>query len=275
MKKIIITLTTILMLTGCAAGNSTPTETSTNETTKPTTVTVDVETGTTAATDAATADTTEKQPPMTETTEPTAAPDSESTDAERAALNKLNEKYGREFKVVSRNLCWESWGGEQKTDPSEPLSVYYHMRDSEGSEFGAYIKENTDIITYDSYLYVIHKKQFEQEIGEVMNRLLPGGKVNIENVKKIELPFECSADMSYEEFRKTFIDNGGSLWLNIFVTDGIEVPEDIRKFRTEGYLEELGCPCRIIIYNSPQGYYDSLENVFTEHMINIDGTIIN
>ena len=149
------------------------------------------------------------------------------------------------------------------------------MRDSEGSEFGAYIKENTDIITYDSYLYVIHKKQFEQEIGEVMNRLLPGGKVNIENVKKIELPFECSADMSYEEFRKTFIDNGGSLWLNIFVTDGIEVPEDIRKYRTEGYLEELGCPCRIIIYNSPQGYYDSLENVFTEHMINIDGTIIN
>ncbi|MCQ2490999.1 MAG: hypothetical protein MJ079_05340 [Ruminococcus sp.] len=68
----------------------------------------------------------------------------EIPEEERAALKKLEEKYGQEFSVIERYVCWESWG---KPLP-EVLDVSYTLCDSSGIEFKACVKENTDIIIY-------------------------------------------------------------------------------------------------------------------------------
>ena len=228
MKKLILTLTAAAMLTSCSAKNNAATETSKNgKSESSAAVEVNVENGTTAAvnadtengtaaaanakkaassetdvsdTDALSVDGEEGQSPIMEIFEASELPDEDAHEEELTAIDKLNKKYGREFEVVSRNVCWESWGEEvidedgtvryenSESDPSEPLSIYYNMRDANGLEFGAYVKEDTDNITYDNYLYTQYKDLFDQDVGAALQRLLPACRYPISQV--------CSSDHS-------------------------------------------------------------------------------
>ena len=214
----------------------------------------------------------------------------EISEPEWNALTKLNEKYGQTFKVLYRNLCWESWpktilndDGTTTTipvdrDPNEPLNVVYVLEDSDGVIFGARIKENTDIITHDDYIYERYKEQLHNEAAGSLQKLVPGGKVLFNGGDNGELPFECPADMTYEEFRQAFADNDRYVFCNLFVAEGMEVSDDMRAYsprRGDGHRGEYGYLMQVHVNQVSQEDYDRLDDIITEYPKNIKSKLIN
>ena len=271
-KRLITAMTAAMMLTGCGAAEKTELETDTavtaavtttaaeeqmtssatttakKATTKTTAKTTAAKTTTTAAATTAKAQTTQSQTNAAPSNTPSSAPVKHYTvdgpggaeeipEAEWNGLEKLKGKYGKDFEVIARNLCWEFWpkvilndDGTRTTipvnrDPNEPLNVVYVLKGGDGIYFEASIKENTDNITHDNYLYTHYWDQLRDEAAGSLQKLVPGGKVFIEARAGCgELPFESPADMTYEEFRQALADNKGYVFCWLFVAEGMDCP---------------------------------------------------
>ena len=316
MKKYAITLAAFLLLTGCGstknekkASNETETTSVTNAVTTEATTAKTTAKTTTTTVSAAAKKTTAKTTAAKTTSVTTAAPasttsavnNSEANDntagntpapqpaekhytpygeeipeAEWNGICTVREKYGLNFKVTARFLCWESWperiieedGTEFVThrDTSEPLKVYYEFECDDGTKFGAYINENTDVVVEDNFLCEKYKEQLTNEASELFRKLVPDCKAGI-YIKHDSVPFECSADMTYEEFRQAFADNGGTVIGNLYVTDDIEVTEDLTKYSYRQHRRkrgEFGYYCRLTVDKLSQEDYDSLEGIIRD-----------
>ncbi|MDO4862695.1 MAG: lipoprotein [Ruminococcus sp.] len=264
MKRLVFALGAAALLAGCSAAETStsavPTETATEvATTASAEATAQT---TTAATTEATAEV---------TTSPSVA---EMTDEEWKAVDRVCGKYGRDFTLVDRYVAWESWG-----EPlPEVLDVSYTLVDDEGLEFCALGKEDTDVITADSYVFAHYEQQFYDEAWEAMHRLLPRGKVHFIQVRNTALPFDSPTDMSYDEFRQAFADNGGELLTYIYVTDDIEVPEELKEYSSisgDGKRGELGYIFKILVDSVSQEDYDSLKDPLTGAPHITDRKIVN
>lgn len=318
MKKLFLSLTAAVMLTGCSSAKSKAQETQKAEaaavttaadtgaaaetttaskttaaktTASKTTTTKTTTTKATASTSASTqAPTTKAAETQAHQNEPaTAAPvkhytlegiqgPEEIPEAEWKALCKVKDKYGVDFEAISRYLCWESWpetiieedGTEFSTrrDPSEPINVYYVLRCGDGTVFGVYINEKTDVVVYDNFLGEKYKEQFINEAGEMFRRLVPGCKVQLNMHEGVSLPFECPADATYEEFRQAFAESGGSVTASLYVTDDIENTEELEKYSHRLHRRkrgDLGYYCRIHVNKISQENYDDLDDVFIDY----------
>ena len=311
MKKHVIAIAALLFLTGCGSVRN---EKQASDEAETTSVTSAVTTGTTAAETSSTAVTTaaKRTNSKTATAQTTTAAASagktsagnksgensgqsdkapeaqteaavqkhytsygeEIPEAEWNGICKVGEKYGIDFEVISRFLCWESWPekvyDEDGTEhiigryPSDPMSVYYGLRCSDGTEFDIYVNENTDVVTTDSYLFVKYRERFNEEAGELYRKLVPGCKVNLRNVVGTALPFECSADMTYEEFLQAFIDNDGYVRAKLYITDGMEIPDGLDMYRSRDKRRkrgELGYYCSLTVGRVSQEVFDRFEDV--------------
>ncbi|WP_019679023.1 hypothetical protein [Ruminococcus flavefaciens] len=325
-KRLIIAMTAALMLTGCGASEKTSKENaaveasdvtaSTAETTAETTTAKTTASKTTAKTTASkttaattkAASTTKASATKASTDKPAAteaaapAPVKHYTvdgpggaeeipEAEWNGLEKLRGKYGRDFEVFARNLCWESWpktilndDGTRTTipvkrDPNEPLDVVYTLKGSDGIYFEARIKENTDNITHDTYLYTHYWDQLKNEAAGSLQKLVPGGKVFIEARAGCgELPFESPADMTYEEFRQALADNKGYVFCWLLVAEGMEVSDDMRAYsprRGDGHPGEYGYILQVHVEQVSQEDYDRLDDIIEGYPQGITSKLIN
>ena len=326
-KRLIIAMTAAIMLTGCGASEQTSKEssvveasdvtTSTAETTAETTTakttvaktTAKTTTKTTAKTTASkttaaatkaasTTKASSDKPAATEAAAPVkhytvdgpGGPE-EIPEAEWNGLEKLRGKYGRDFEVFARNLCWESWpktilndDGTRTTipvkrDPNEPLDVVYTLKGSDGIYFEARIKENTDNITHDTYLYTHYWDQLKNEAAGSLQKLVPGGKVFIEARAGCgELPFESPADMTYEKFRQALADNKGYVFCWLLVAEGMEVSDDMRAYsprRGDGHPGEYGYILQVHVEQVSQEDYDRLDDIIEGYPQGITSKLIN
>lgn len=216
----------------------------------------------------------------------------EINEAEWSAIGKVKAKYGIDCEVVARNLCWESWpkvilndDGTRSTipveprDPNEPLNVVYVLKGSDGIYFDARIKEKTDIITHDNYLYTHYWEQLKNEAAGSLQKLVPGGKVYLEAGASFgELPFECPAEMTYEEFRQALADNKGYLFGWLFAAEGMDVSDDMRAYsprRGNGHPGEYGYLMQIHVEQVSQEDYDRLDDIMTEYPKGINAKTVN
>ncbi|MBP5580239.1 MAG: membrane lipoprotein lipid attachment site-containing protein [Ruminococcus sp.] len=327
MKKLILTLAAAAMLTGCgntkegraqekpepeAAAVTTVTDTvttsakttsaSTTTSVKTTAKTTTAKTTTTAAALTAKAQTTQPQTNSAPSSTSAAAPVKHYTvdgpggaeeipEAEWNGLMKVKEKYGKDFEVIARNLCWESWpksilndDGTRTTipvkrDPNEPLDVVYVLKGSDGIHFDARIKEKTDIITHDNYLYTHYWEQLKNEAAGSLQKLVPGGKVFFEaGASYGELPFECPAEMTYEEFRQALADNKGFAFCWLFVAEGMDVSDEMRAYsprRGDGQPGEYGYILQVHVEQVSKEDYDRLDDVLTEYPREVNSKLIN
>lgn len=331
-KRLIIVMTSAIMLTGCGASEQTSKEssvveasdviTSTAETTAETTTakttvaktTAKTTTKTTAKTTASkttaaatkAASTTKAsatkassdKPAATEAAAPVkhytvdgpGGPE-EIPEAEWNGLEKVKEKYGKDFEVVARNLCWESWpktilndDGTRTTipvnrDPNEPLDVVYVLKGSDGIYFDARLKEKTDNITHDNYLYTHYWDQLKNEAAGSLQKLVPGGKVFMEAGGSYgQLPFDYPAGMTYEDFRQALADNKGYVFCWLFVAEGMDVSDDMRAYsprRGDGHPGEYGYNLQVHVEQVSQDDYDRLDDVMTEYPKGITSKLIN
>ena len=325
-KRLITAMTAAMMLTGCGAAEKTEQETDTaataavtttaaeeqttssatttakKTTTKTTAKTTAAKTTTTAAATTAKAQTTQSQTNAAPSNTPSSAPVKHYTvdgpggaeeipEAEWNGLEKLKAKYGKDFEVFARSLCWESWpkiilndDGTQTTipvkrDPNEPLNVVYTLKGSDGIYFEARIKENTDNITNDTYLYTHYWDQLKNEAAGSLQKLVPGGKVFIEARAGCgELPFESPADMTYEEFRQALADNKGYVFCWLFVAEGMDVSDDMRAYsprRGDGHPGEYGYVLQVHVEQVSQEDYDRLDDIMTEYPREVKSQLIN
>ena len=327
MKKMITALTAVMLLTGCSAKEVKEQEKAQEVTAAVTTAATEAETSaetttvpkTTAKKTTAKKTTAKATTTKTETTQTTAAATTQAQtnaapqttaapapvkhytlegydgpeeipEAEWNALTKLNEKYGENFEVIARTLCWEFWprtilndDGTTTTipvdrDPNEPLVVVYGLKGSDGVGFTAYLKENTDIITDDTYLYYHYMEQLHNEAAGSLQKLVPGGKVYLFGDDNGKLPFESPAQMTYEEFRQALAENKGYVFGNVFVAEGMDVSDDMRAYsprRGHGHPGEYGYYLRVHVDQVSQEDYDRLDDIMAEYPRGIETKLIN
>ena len=214
----------------------------------------------------------------------------EIPEAEWNALTKVNEKYGTTFKVNARTLCWEFWprtilndDGTTTTipvdrDPNEPLVVVYGLEGSDGVGFEVYLKENTEVITDDTYFYEHYKEQLHNEAADSLRKLVPGGKVYFGGSDNGRLPFESPAQMTYEEFRQALADNKGYVFCWLLVAEGMDVSDDMRAYsprRGNGHPGEYGYYLRVHVDQVSQEDYDRLDDIMTEYPKGVNSKLIN
>ena len=269
MKKLIITLTAAAMLTGCAAKTTATTETSQNETTEPTSaVTVKVETGTTATmnTDIWTDITSTETAPI----EPTVIHESYESDLytrdidkvppeEQAALDKLREKYGKDFTFIYREVQWEYLG-----EPiPEKRNTRYTMEDDEGRQFTAYGTEDSDEIKGDNYAFPLFKDELLEHAKDYIRSYTQAGKLWMWYATDTMMPFEAPAELTYEEFLSYFSEQEGKVFANILLPEGTELPTELSVFDNLNYLhlDDFGCQVSLYVYYLPQKDYDRLDDV--------------
>ena len=324
MKKMIMALITVIVLTGCSAKEAkvreekaqevtaaettvateaeTSAETSTVQKTTVQKTTAKVTTTKTEATQTTSvSETTQVQTNAAQQTTASAAPikhytvdgfegPEEIPEAEWNALTKLKEKYGSTFEVITRSLCWEFWpktilndDGTRTTipinrDPNEPLDVVYTLKGSDGVYFEARIKDKTDIITHDTYIYDHYKESLHNEAAGSLQKLVPGGKVYFNGGDNGELPFECPADMTYEEFRQAMADNGRYVFGTVYVTDGMDVSDEMKLYsprRGDGHPGEYGYFLMVHVSKISQEDYDRLDDVFTDYPGQMESELLN
>ncbi|MBO4523282.1 MAG: membrane lipoprotein lipid attachment site-containing protein [Ruminococcus sp.] len=326
MKKMIMALTTVIVLTGCSAKEAkvreekaqevtaaettvaTEAETSAETTTASkttaqkttakvtTTKTTTLQTTTAASTTeaqttAAASQTTSPPAPVKHYTVDGPGGPEEIPEAEWNGLEKLKGKYGKDFEVIARNLCWEFWpktilndDGTTTTipvnrDPNEPLNVVYVLKGSDGINFDACLKENTEIINYDNYLYTHYWEQLKNEAAGSLQKLVPGGKVSIEaRAGYGGLPFDSPAEMTYEEFRQALADNKGTLFCWLFVAEGMDVSDDMMAYsprRGDGSPGEYGYILQVHVEQVSQEDYDRLDDIMTEYPKGVKSKLVN
>ena len=284
MKKLILTLTAVLMLTGCSEKNAASSETSKNETSERSEVTVHVETGTaivnndtvieTTATEtttsAVTTTTTETTTSavttaeaVTETEMTTEEYESEIyTDdiekvpsEEQAALEKLNAKYGKEFKFICRDVQWEFWD----TPIPEKRPTTYTLEDDEGRRFCAYGTEDSDEISGDEYVFPLFEDELIENTKNYIRSYTQAGKLWLPTINRRTMPFEAPAEPTYEEFFSYFCNQEGKISAFVFLPEGTEL--SVFDNMNYLYLDDFGCQVVLYVYYLPQKDYDRLDDV--------------
>lgn len=276
MKKLILTLTAVLMLTGCSEKNAASSETSKNETSERSEVTVHVETGTaivntdtvieTTATETTTSAVTTAEA-VTETETTTEEYESEIyTDdiekvpsEEQAALEKLNAKYGKEFKFICRDVQWEFWD----TPIPEKRPTTYTLEDDEGRRFCAYGTEDSDEISGDEYVFPLFEDELIENTKNYIRSYTQAGKLWIPTINRRTMPFEAPAEPTYEEFFSYFCNQEGKISAFVFLPEGTELPTELSVFDNMNYLylDDFGCQVVLNVYYLPQKDYDRLDDV--------------
>ncbi|MBR6997056.1 MAG: hypothetical protein IKH96_13740 [Ruminococcus sp.] len=258
MKKLVLALAAAIMLAGCGdVADKTSNDSSQTETAATTVTEAETTAVTTVTTEPTTAEPTTTVSHYPEFSEDEVSPE------ELKALDKLSEKYGREFTPLTRYYVrTEYWGVKVPEFP--PMS--YTLEDSEGREFTAIIDKDTDIVEGDNYLYVLYEDRITEEIVSLCKELIPDGKVWVYGVGC--LPFDTPADLSFEEYRQAIAENGMRVQAQIYVTEGIEVPDEIEKYSysaSEEINTESGyrfyCGCLLV----DKSEFDKLDDVFTEN----------
>lgn len=276
MKKLILTLTAVLMLTGCSEKNAASSETSKNETSERSEVTVHVETGTaivntdtvieTTATETTTSAVTTAEA-VTETEMTTEEYESEIyTDdiekvpsEEQAALEKLNAKYGKEFKFICRDVQWEFWD----TPIPEKRPTTYTLEDDEGRRFCAYGTEDSDEIKGDEYVFPLFENELLENVKDYIRSYTQAGKLWLPTINRRTMPFEAPAEPTYEEFFSYFCNQEGKISAFVFLPEGTELPTELSVFDNMNYLylDDFGCQVVLNVYYLPQKDYDRLDDV--------------
>ncbi len=276
MKKLILTLTAVLMLTGCSEKNAASSETSKNETSERSEVTVHVETGTaivntdtvieTTATETTTSAVTTAEA-VTETEMTTEEYESEIyTDdiekvpsEEQAALEKLNAKYGKEFKFICRDVQWEFWD----TPIPEKRPTTYTLEDDEGRRFCAYGTEDSDEISGDEYVFPLFEDELIENTKNYIRSYTQAGKLWLPTINRRTMPFEAPAEPTYEEFFSYFCNQEGKISAFVFLPEGTELPTELSVFDNMNYLylDDFGCQVVLYVYYLPQKDYDRLDDV--------------
>ena len=276
MKKLILTLTAVLMLTGCSEKNAASSETSKNETSERSEVTVHVETGTaivntdtvieTTATETTTSAVTTAEA-VTETEMTTEEYESEIyTDdiekvpsEEQAALEKLNAKYGKEFKFICRDVQWEFWD----TPIPEKRPTTYTLEDDEGRRFCAYGTEDSDEISGDEYVFPLFEDELIENTKNYIRSYTQAGKLWIPTINRRTMPFEAPAEPTYEEFFSYYCNQEGKISAFVFLPEGTELPTELSVFDNMNYLylDDFGCQVVLNVYYLPQKDYDRLDDV--------------
>ena len=289
MKKLILTLTAVLMLTGCSEKNAASSETSKNETSERSEVKVHVETGTaivntdTVIETTATETTTSAVTTTTTTTETTtsavttteAVTETETTteeyesdiytnniekvpSEEQAALEKLNAKYGKEFKFICRDVQWEFYGGIPEKKPTT-----YTLEDDEGRRFCAYGTEDSDEISGDEYVFPLFEDELLENTKNYIRSYTQAGKLWLPTINRRTMPFEAPAEPTYEEFFSYFCNQEGKISAFVFLPEGTELPTELSVFDNMNYLylDDFGCQVVLYVYYLPQKDYDRLDDV--------------
>ena len=276
MKKLILTLTAVLMLTGCSEKNAASSETSKNETSERSEVTVHVETGTaivntdtvieTTATETTTsAVTTAEAVTETETTTEEYESEIYTNDIEKvpseeqAALEKLNAKYGKEFKFICRDVQWEFWD----TPIPEKRPTTYTLEDDEGRRFCAYGTEDSDEIKGDEYVFPLFENELLENVKDYIRSYTQAGKLWIPTINRRTMPFEAPAEPTYEEFFSYLCNQEGKISAFVFLPEGTELPTELSVFDNMNYLylDDFGCQVVLNVYYLPQKDYDRLDDV--------------
>ncbi len=270
MKKIILTLTAAVMITGCTAKN-----TETSEKSEPSAVTVNAETETTANKEAliiTAAENTTHAETVTEAVTETSAVSEEEYESElhtshienvpieeQAALDKLRTKYGKDFTFICRDVQWEYIG----VPIPEKKPTTYTLEDDEGRRFLAFGTEDSDEITSDNYTFPLYKDDLFDHTRDYIRSYTQAGKLWILTPYKTWLSFEAPAEMTYEEFFSYFCQQEGKIFADILLPEGTELPEELTSFDglNSIYLDGFGCPVNLGVYYLPQSDYDSLEDV--------------
>ena len=276
MKKLILTLITLLMLTGCSEKNAASSETPKNETSERSEVTVHVETGTAAVinTDTVIETTTAETTTYTEAVTGTVTEPSEIYDEyenelhtshienvppeEQKALDKLNAKYGKDFRFICRDVQWEFYGGIPEKRPTT-----YTLEDDEGRRFCAYGTEDSDEISGDEYVFPLFENELLENVKDYIRSYTQAGKMWLPTINRRTMPFEAPAEPTYEEFFSYFCNQEGKISAFVFLPEGTELPTELSVFDNMNYLylDDFGCQVVLYVYYLPQKDYDRLDDV--------------
>lgn len=276
MKKLILTLIALLMLTGCSEKNAAAPETSKNETSERSEVTVYAETGTAAVinTDTVIETTTAEMTTYTEAVTETVTEPSEFYDEfenelhtsdiekvppeEQKALDKLNAKYGKYFRFICRDVQWEFYGGIPEKRPTT-----YTLEDDEGRRFCAYGTEDSDVISGDEYVFPLFENELLENTKNYIRSYTQAGKLWLPTINRRTMPFEAPAEPTYEEFFSYFCSQEGKISAFVFLPEGTELPTELSVFDNMNYLylDDFGCQVVLYVYYLPQKDYDRLDDV--------------
>ena len=270
MKKIILTLTAAVMLTGCTAKN-----TATPEKSESSAVTVNAETETTANKEAliitVPENTTHAETVTEAVTETSAVSEEEYEDElhtshienvpieEQAALDKLRAKYGKDFTFICRDVQWEYIG-----EPiPEKLRIYYTLEDDDGRRFMAVGTEDSDEINGDNYAFPLFENELLGHAKDYIRSYTQAGKLWMWYATEKMMPFEAPAELTYEEFFSYFSGQEGKVFAHILLPEGTELPEELTSFdfSNQIYLDDFGCEIILYVNYMPKSDYDKLEDV--------------
>ncbi len=265
MKKTFIILAAGIILSGCgaieqsendipevtepaSAAETTETTTETTTTTAETTAVIT----TAAPTEEATIDWEEYENELYTRHEEKISPE------ERAALDKLRAKYGKDFTFVSRELPWEFFGGIPEKKPAT-----YVLMDDEGRYFAAYGTEDSEDLTGEEYAYLFHEDEFFERTKDYIRSYTQAGKLWILTPYKKSVPLEAPADLTYDQFLTYFCAGGYRVYANILLPEGTELPEELisDEFMNRIQLDDLSYSIDLGVYYLPQKDYDSLDDV--------------
>ncbi|MBO4876940.1 MAG: hypothetical protein J5501_02910 [Ruminococcus sp.] len=267
MKKTFIILAAGIILSGCGvietsendipevtepASAAETTETTTETTTTTTTAETLAVVTTAAPTEEATIDWEEYESELYTRHEEKIPPE------ERAALDKLRAKYGKDFTFVSRELPWEFFGGIPEKKPAT-----YVLMDDEGRYFAAFGTEDSEELTGEEYAYLFHEDEFFDRTKEYIRSYTQAGKLWILTPYKKSVPLEAPADLTYDQFLTYFCDRGYRVYANILIPEGTELPEEFvsDEFMNRIHLDGLSYDVDLGVYYLPQKDYDVLDDV--------------
>ena len=270
MKRLTIILAAMAMLTGCANtknGSETAENSASATTAAETTVTVtetETSTETTATETTTSAVTTTEAVTETETTTEEYESDIYTNNIEKvpseeqAALDKLNAKYGKDFRFICRDVQWEFYGGIPEKRPTT-----YTLEDDEGRRFSAYGTEDSDVISGDEYVFPLFENELLENVKDYIRSYTQAGKLWLPTINRRTMPFEAPAEPTYEEFFSYFCNQEGKISAFVFLPEGTELPTELSVFDNMNYLylDDFGCQVVLYVYYLPQKDYDRLDDV--------------
>ena len=180
-------------------------------------------------------------------------------EAEQNALNKLNEKYGKDFTCIAREVEWEFI---DKPIP-EKKPTTYTLEDDDGRRFYAYGTEDSDEISGDNYAFPLFEDELFDHARDYIRSYTQAGKLWISGAGRDTMPFEAPAELTYEEFFSYFCKQEGKVFANILLPEGTELPEELSSFEALNYfyLDDFGYRIVIHVNYLPQSDYDKLDDV--------------
>ena len=178
---------------------------------------------------------------------------------EQEALDKLREKYGKDFTFICRDVQWEFIN---KPIP-EKKPTYYTLEDEEGRRFLAYGTEDSDEISGDNYAFPLFEDELLDHAKDYIRSYTQAGKLWMMYATNEMMPFEAPAELTYDEFFSYFCKQEGKVSANLLLSEGTELPEELTAFDNLNniYLDDFGCRIVLGVYYLPQRDYDRLEDV--------------